>query len=392
LNLETFRGISIELALNSRVSTGGWKGVERAGKLGGQPLTSDQVDFIFWCLSHTPHISEEEIVIECSGKKFDKETLTLDGERILLEPTPYLRIKCPSIRLNWVTEKDLRNTSFSTDIENAYWLERGMGQEMIHVAGSIAQVGINMIGGIYVDLVPMIPYLSRKPPLTFRKGNLPEPLRDGEDSAVECIEGWKPSETFKPEKITSSKLGQLLWAGYGCTPHKTVRFYRYGTLALGQGKTIPSASATYTVSLYLIVEDGIFKYVNWNEEEGIPTHSLGIIKTGDTLNIGEYREGVWVYTREENLLREVQKLVPKLPKASTYIVVASNRRLQPYFSLMEAGYSVLHIILQAHALNMASKIIVLGRDQMTKIQRTVGLIDVPIALLPIGLTERAQKR
>jgi len=389
LNLEPFRGISLELALNSRVSTGGWKGIERAGKLGTHPLTHDQLEFVFWCLSHTPHISEETVVVECNGKKFDKEGLTLGGERIALEPAEYVRvhprIKCPSIRLHWVTEKNLGNVSFSTDVENAFWLERGMGQEMVHVAGSIGQVGVNMIGGSYVDLVPMAPYLSLKPPQNHRKGNLPEPLRDGEDSAVECVEGWKPSETFKLKKVTRSQLGQLLWAGYGCTPHKTVRYYRFGTLGFwGQGKTIPSAAATYTTSLYVIEKNGIFKYVNWDDAESVSTHSLGIIRKGDPLNIGEYRDGAWVYTRKEDLLREVQQLVPRLPKASTYIVVASNRRLTPYFSLMEAGYSVLHILLQTQALGIASNIIVTSRDQMAQIQRTIGLIDTPIALVPIA--------
>jgi hypothetical protein len=387
LNLDPFRRISLELALNSRVSTGGWKGIERGGKLGSLPLTHDQVEFVFWCLSRVPNISKETVVIECGGKKFDKETLSLDGGRVVIEPVKYPRIKCPSIRLHWVNKKDLRSVSFSTNVENAYLLEWGMGQEMVHVAGAVAQVGVNMIGGVYVDLVPMAPYLSSKPPQNYLNGNLPEPVRDGKDSTVECIEGWKPSETFKLEKITRSQLGQLLWAGYGCTPHKTFRYHRYGTLSLeGQGKTIPSASATYTTSLYVIEEDGIFRYVNWNEEKGAATHSLGIIKRGDQLNMGEYRAGAWVYTKKGDLLREVKQLVPALPKASTYIVIASNGRLTPYFSLMEAGYAVLHLILQAQALNMASNLVVLSQDKMIKMRRTIGLIDTPIALVPIGLT------
>ena len=165
-----------------------------------------------------------------------------------------------------------------------------MGQEMVHVAGSIAQLGVCMIGGLYVDLVPMIPYLSSKAPQNYHKGNLPDPLRDGEDSAVKCIEGWKPSKTFKLEKISRSKLGQLLWAGYSCT-HKTFRYHRYGTLSFeGQGKTIPSASAIYSTSLYVIEEDGIFKYMNWDDEKAAATHSLCIVRKGDPFRIGAYME------------------------------------------------------------------------------------------------------
>lgn len=385
LNLNRFSRISLELALNSRVSTGGWKGIERGGEISSTPLLSDQVEFVFWCLNHTPNISEEAIAIECNGQKFDEEAFPLDHDRIAVEPVSYPRIKCPSIRLHWVSEKTVRNVSFSTQVENAYWMAWGLGQEMVHVAGAIAQVGVNMIGGSNVDLVPMIPHLTSNPPQQYRKGNLPEPLRDGENSAVKCIRDWKPSETFQLAKVARSQLGQLLWAGLGCTPHTTFRHHRYGAVTSeGQGKTIPSASASYTTSLYVIEEDGIFKYVNWDDEHGVATHSLGIVKKGNGLNLGEYTYGTWVYTRKGELLCELQQLVPSLPPASTYIVAASTRRLRPYFSLMEAGYSVLHIILQAQALNMASNIVVLSQDQMTTIQRTIGLIDMPLALISIS--------
>lgn len=385
LNVDSFRGVSLELALNSRVSTGGWKGIERGGAISSTPLTSDQVDFIFWCLSHTPRICEEEIPIKCEGKTFDRDTLTLGGERIAVEPVEYPRIKCPAIRLRWVSEKTLRSTSFSTAAANAYLLEWGMGQEMLHVAGAIAQVGINMIGGVYVDLVPMTTYFSSSPPKRYRQGTLPESLRTGGKSAVECISGWKPRDTFMKSPITRRRIGQLLWAGLGCTPHMTFRYHRYGLLtAEGQGKTIPSASATYTTALYVIDEAGVFKYVNWDEEQGVATHSLATVKNGRQLNVGEYRDGGWVYTGTDDLLDRFRGLVSGLPKAPTYLVAASTGQLPPFFSLMEAGYSVLHMLLQAEALEMTSNVVVLSNDQMTKIRGTIGLPDIPLAIIPLS--------
>jgi hypothetical protein len=260
-----------------------------------------------------------------------------------------------------------------------------MGQEMVHVAGAIAQVGINMIGGMYVDLVPMVPYFSKSPPKKYRRGNLPEPIRDGNNSAVECINKWKNSKIFTEEKVSRAQLGQLLWAGIGCTPHRTVRYHRYGTLALGgQGKTIPSASATYTTTLYVIEEEGIFKYLNWDEEKNVATHSLGIIRTGNMLKIGEYKEGGWIYTGTGELSQEIQKIVPKIAKAPTYIVIASNGKLGPYLSLMEAGYSALHIVLQTQALQLASSIQVISQIQMAKIKGILGLNDSPMIFVPVG--------
>ncbi|MEE8570534.1 MAG: hypothetical protein V3S97_06035 [Candidatus Bathyarchaeia archaeon] len=385
MNVDSFRGVSLELALNSRVSTGGWKGIERGGTIGSTPLTSDQVDFVFWCLSQTPRICEEAVTIECEGKTFDRDAFTLGGERITLEPVDYPRIKCPSIRLRWVSEKTLRNASFSTADANAYLLEWGMGQEMLHVAGAIANVGVNMIGGVYVDLVSMTPYLSSSPPKMYQQGTLPEPLRTGGRSAIECIDAWKPHDTFTQGQVDRSRIGQLLWAGLGCTPHKTFRYHRYGVLTTeGQGKTIPSASATYTTALHVIDEAGVFKYVNWNEEKGVATHSLATVKNGLQLNVGEYRNGGWVYTGTNDLIDKLQGLVPRLPKASTYLVVASTERLPPFFSLMEAGYSILHTLLQAEALEMRSNVIILSHDQMIKIRGTIGLIDMPLAIIPIS--------
>jgi hypothetical protein len=382
----TFKNVSLELALNSRVSTGGWKGIERAGTVGKQPLTVDQVEFVLWCLQHTPHVSKEPLVIEWGGERVDGTPRSLPDKHLVLEPIQYPRIKHPSIRLHWRTDKNLRTVKFSTKQENAYWVERGMGQEMVHIAGAIAQVGVNMIGGVYVDLVPMVPFFTYKPPENYRSGNLPEPIRDSANSAVECIKKRRDTTTFSAEKVTRTQVGQLLWAGSGCTPHKTVRYHRYGTLAIGgQGRTIPSASATYTTVLYTIEEEGIFKYLCWDEENDVATHSIGKVRTGDVLKIGEYRDEGWVYTRIGTLHQELQNIIPKLPKALTYIVIASNGTLGPYLALMEAGYSALHIALQTQALNLASNITIISQSQMKKIKGTLGLNDSPIIIMPIGL-------
>jgi hypothetical protein len=389
MNLEPYKPVSLELALNSRVSTGGWKGIERAGKLSNQPITLNQLEFIFWCLQYTPHISKEAIAIECIGMRVDEPPRSLRDKKRMLDPIQYPGIKQPSIRLHWRTEKNLRKVVFSTESENAYWVERGMGQEMVHIAGAISQVGVNMIGGMYVDLVPMIPYFTQTSPENYRRGNLPDPIRDGNVVAIECIKKRENTDNFTEEKLSKAQLGQFLWAGSGCTPHKTVRYHRYGTLSIGgQGKTIPSASATYTTTLYVLEEEGIFKYLNWDEENDVATHSLGIVRKGNMLKIGEYKKREWRYTGTGELCQEIQKIVPTIPKAATYLVVASNGKLGPYLSLMEAGYSALHIVLQAQALHLASNISVLGQIQIAKIKGLLGLNDSPLVILPVGFKSK----
>jgi hypothetical protein len=382
--------VSLEAALNSRVSTGGWRGIERGGQVGEPPLRHDQVAFAFWCLRRTPRISATPVAIACGGRSFDADPGTGDGRRVDVAPAVYPRIKCPSIRVHWVTDPDARTAAFATRDENAYLVERGMGQEMLHLAGAIAQIGVNMIGGVDVDLVPMVPYLTSASPAPYRAGNLPDPKRDGPISAATCIDAWQSSAIRPHTPVPRSTLGQLLWAGGGCTPHKTFRYHRYGTLsAEGQGKTLPSASATYTTTLYVLDEAGLAKYVNWDDQVGCATHALGRVKDGAQLRLGEYREGAWVYTRDGDLLRELQARLPGVAEARTYVVVASNGRLSPYFALMEAGYAALHVVLQAHALRLASDLFVLSRDQMNAVRRTVGVLDAPLVCIPLGLPARA---
>jgi hypothetical protein len=102
------------------------------------------------------------------------------------------------------------------------------------------------------------------------------------------------------------------------------------------------------------------------------------------LKIGEYKEGGWIYTGTGELSQEIQKIVPKIAKAPTYIVIASNGKLGPYLSLMEAGYSALHIVLQTQALQLASSIQVISQIQMAKIKGILGLNDSPMIFIPVG--------
>lgn len=359
LNLKPYMNVSLEQALNSRVSTGGNSNVQHFGNQGHEFIQPKQLEFIFWCLSHTPQLSERPMVIQCGGESFDPKTFTLGGKRISFKPTKYLR-------LHWAGEVDRMRNGFSTREENAYWMDWGMGQEMIHISGAIAQIGVCMIGGVDVDLVPMKPYLSSEAPENYKMGNLPEPARDGKVSAVKCIEGFKLSNIFQTQEVTPSELGQLLWAEYGCTPHKTFKFYRTHMLDFGgQGKIIPSASATYTISLYVIDENGLSKYINWDQEEGVATHSLQKVSEGDFLS-------------------EVQRQLPTLMRSPTYILITSVGRRSPFFAMMEASYSALHMGLQSYAVGIESSIFIMSSTQIKRVQEALCLTETPIILVPIG--------
>ena len=132
-----------------------------------------------------------------------------------------------------------------------------------------------------------------------------------------------------------------------------------------QGRTIPSAPATYTISLYVIDGDSISEYVSWDQESGVSTHSLR--------RIGEGR-----------FTEKLQRDLPALPKASTCVLISSMGRRNPFFSLMEAGYAAVHIALQSYAIGMESGIVVMSVDQMKRVQQSLGLKDMPMVMMPVG--------
>jgi hypothetical protein len=355
-----FMNVSVELALNSRVSTGGWSSVKHYGSVSQEMISQEQLDYVSWCLGHVPHVGETPPHITCGEEVLDPRAGTLGGRWNAFEPTRYQR-------LHWDQDREQDSVDFSTQERNGYWLEQGMSQEMVHVAGAVAQIGVCMIGGVDVDLVPMTHYFSSERPAKYVDGNLPEPMRDGGASATQCIDGLSLAKVLEPRPLSKAQLGQLLWAGYGCTPHETFKYYRTGIRDLvGQGKTIPSAAATYTVSLYASDEGGPSRYINWDEAAGAATHSLQPLEEGshawDTL----------------------QQLLPDRMAGSTLILVTSAGRLSPFFAMMEAGYCVLHIALQCRSLGYGTGLLALSSDQIRRAQASLNISELPIALMSVG--------
>lgn len=86
--------------------------------------------------------------------------------------------------------------------------------------------------------------------------SLPMLRVDGPDTFEALISALHQDSVFKPSGLTLAAISQILWAGYGVTPH---------TVAHGkQGTTIPSAIARYflTGRIYLVRDKGVQRYVN----------------------------------------------------------------------------------------------------------------------------------
>lgn len=78
--------------------------------------------------------------------------------------------------------------------------------------------------------------------------NLPKPNQDGSVSLEKAIAARRSRRRFLPKPLTLEQIGQLCWAAQGQDSRSGYR-------------TAPSAGATYPLELFVVTEDGLFKYL-----------------------------------------------------------------------------------------------------------------------------------
>jgi hypothetical protein len=96
-------------------------------------------------------------------------------------------------------------------------------------------------------------------------GSLPDPKTRGNNSVHDVIRDLKYTSEFKKEDISLEDLSRILWAGYGNTPHVTYN---------GRGGlTVPSWYADFylTGNIYVVKQDGVFRYHNRNPDDDLTT-------------------------------------------------------------------------------------------------------------------------
>jgi hypothetical protein len=79
-------------------------------------------------------------------------------------------------------------------------------------------------------------------------GWLPDPAMTGDNSLEEILADLKYVDSFMQSDLTSHQVSQILWAGYGCTPHVTSNSRA--------GLTVPSAYANYYLSKMACIATG----------------------------------------------------------------------------------------------------------------------------------------
>jgi hypothetical protein len=160
-------------------------------------------------------------------------------------------------------------------------------------------------------------------------GWLPDPKTTGDDALETVLANLKYTGNFNQTNLTKQQISQILWAGYGCTPH----FSSNGRAGL----TVPSAMARYflTGTIYLVNEDGVYRYHNRNPDTDMTTrdHRLERINNDDVRN-------------------NLRAAVSGLSQAPCYIVLCLNSSDVQVFAQLEAGFVAGNMLMQASAIDL----------------------------------------
>jgi hypothetical protein len=236
--------------------------------------------------------------------------------------------------------------AFAADYANSNW-------DPVHTINMVDVFGRMSVTGITDSCVAI-----------SSDSTLPLPATDGNDTFELLAGGLGQDSTFGPAALSLSVVAQLLWAGYGVTPH----------LPTGKrGLTIPSAVAYYylTRKVYLVRDIGVDRYNNR-------------LPPGTDLATSDHRlESVTPGDQRDSL----RAACPELPaSASVYIVVCVADTTDSW-QVLEAGLAGFQYLMQAHALGLHGRLTApLSSSERSAIIAALGLpvTDLPVLVFSVG--------
>ena len=196
------------------------------------------------------------------------------------------------------------------------------------------------------------------------EGWLPDPKTTGDDALETVLANLKYTGDFDQTNLTRQQISQLLWAGYGCTPHNTTNGRA--------GLTVPSAMAMYflTGRIYLVNEDGVFRYHNRNPDKDMTTrdHRLERINSDDVRG-------------------SLQTAVSGLSQAPCYVILClESGAATQEFAQLEAGFVAGNMLMQATAIDLGCHFKTkLTPAEQEAIQKTTGVPSMHIPQVVVSL-------
>ncbi|MCS7249513.1 MAG: nitroreductase family protein [candidate division WOR-3 bacterium] len=200
--------------------------------------------------------------------------------------------------------------------------------------------------------------------------SLPRPVIYQNDTFEILINNLGFDTLFLPTPLSLSKVSQILWAGYGVTPHMTANNRR--------GLTVPSAIANYylTRRIYLVNEYGVYRYHNR-------------LPPGTNLTTADHRIELIVNEDRRSALRNA---IPRIPQTAPVYIVISVGDTSSNYQLLEAGFVGIQMLLQAKSLNLAGSLTLpLSPNERSLIREALSLpsSDYPVIIFSGG--ERISK-
>jgi len=194
--------------------------------------------------------------------------------------------------------------------------------------------------------------------------SLPQPVTNGADTFELLVSSLDQDSTFDPAGLPISTVSQLLWAGYGVTPHMPTG---------KRGLTVPSAVAYYylTKRVYLVRDVGVDRYNNR-------------LPPGTNLSTSDHRlEAIASGDRRDSL----RAACPGIPEsAPAYIVVCVGDTTSAW-QIQEAGFVGLQYLMQAEALGLQSRLTApITPSERAAIVEALGLpgTDLPALIAAVG--------
>lgn len=186
---------------------------------------------------------------------------------------------------------------------------------------------------------------------------LPPPALVGDASLEELLALRRSVRQYDDQPLTTSELGQLLWAAQGITDERGLR-------------TAPSAGALYPLEIYLATAEGVFHY----DPHG---HQLLALSQNDA------RPDLHAAALRQDPVRQAP---------AVFIVTAVYERTAqkygdertPRYVHLEAGHAAQNLLLQAVALGLGA--VPIGAFHDEEIQKALGLPadHRPLYLIPVG--------
>ncbi|MEO0079776.1 MAG: FlgD immunoglobulin-like domain containing protein [candidate division WOR-3 bacterium] len=189
--------------------------------------------------------------------------------------------------------------------------------------------------------------------------SLPDPHTSGADTFERVVANLVQDSLFEPIELSWETISQLLWAGYGVTPHLTFRSR--------QALTVPGALGNYRLTgrLFLVHRQGVDRYhsrLPGDNELKSRDHRLERIVTGDR--------------RAE--LSQASARIPD--NAAAYFVVCVSDT-GDWEALQEAGAVAFQLMAQARALGLSGFLTMpLTRSERRMIAAS---LDLPDGNLPV---------